>query len=41
MKLGNKCEKISPKTDFYRNKKMSDGLYNQCKSCRKEYYNEN
>ena len=25
---------------FHQNKNMSDGLYKQCKRCRKQFYNE-
>ena len=35
------CGIISLKSNFQTNKKKSDGLYNQCKVCRKEYYKEN
>ena len=27
-------------TSFYKDIKQKDGLYNQCKDCREEYYNE-
>ena len=32
MKICNKCEKISPKTDFYK-KIKKDGHLNECKEC--------
>ena len=35
MKLCNKCEKISPKTDFYQNENNKDGHLNACKKCSK------
>ena len=35
------CENISLKSNFYKNKSMSDGLYPHCMSCKKQYYNEN
>ena len=37
MKTCNKCEKTSPKTDFYKNKKNKDGHLNECKECSKNY----
>ena len=36
-----KCGNISLKNNFYKNKNMSDGLCNQFKVCRKQYYTEN
>ena len=30
MRICNKCEKISPKTDFYKNKNIKDGHLNEC-----------
>ena len=33
LKKCNKCEKISPKTDFYKNKNNKDGHLNACKNC--------
>ena len=36
-----RCGNISLKCNFHKNKKMSDGLYNRCKVCRKANYNEN
>ena len=38
MKKCCKCEKISPKTDFYKNKNNKDGHLNECKGCTKKYY---
>ena len=35
------CGFISLKSNFHIDKYMSDGLYNICKVCRKEYYNTN
>ena len=35
-----KCEIDCLKSNFHKKKNMSDGLYNQCRSCRKQYYNE-
>ena len=35
------CKNILLKSNFHKNKNMSDGLYTQCKVCRKKYYNEN
>ena len=37
MKICNKCEKTSPKTDFYKNKKNKHGHLNECKECSKNY----
>ena len=37
MKICIKCEKISPKTDFYKNKNNKDGHLNECKECSKNY----
>ena len=37
MKKCCKCEKISPKTDFYKNKNNKDGHLNECKGCTKNY----
>ena len=37
MKKCCKCEKISPKTDFYKNKNNKDGHRNECKGCTKNY----
>ena len=36
-KICNKCEKISPKTDFYKNENNKDGHLNACKNCSKCY----
>ena len=37
IKICNKCEKLSPKTDFYKNKNYKDGHLNACKKCYKNY----
>ena len=37
VKICNKCEKISPKTDFYKSKNNKDGHLNECKNCSKNY----
>ena len=37
----NVCGIVLLKIDFHENKKMSDGSYKECKSCRKHCYNEN
>ena len=36
-----KCRNISLKSNFHKNKNMSDGLQPHCKSCIKKYYLEN
>ena len=36
-----KCKKELPLTDFHKNKRAKDGLSNQCKECRKQYYQDN
>ena len=41
IKKCSKCEIISSKSNFHKNKNMNDGLYNQCKFCRKKYYTKN
>ena len=33
----NKCEKVSPKTNFYKNKNSKDGFLNECEDCSKNY----
>lgn len=35
------CHDVKPETAFHKNKAKSDGLHNQCKSCRKRYYASN
>ena len=35
-----KCGTVMLKNTFHGNKNRSDGLYKQCKICRKKYYNE-
>lgn len=37
MKRCNRCEKEKPKSDFFINKKRSDGLQTYCKPCHLEY----
>ena len=37
MKICNKCENISPKTDSYKNKKNEDDYLNECTKCSKDY----
>ena len=41
VKKCSKCKILSLKSNFHKNKKLSDGLYEQCKVCRKEYYMNN
>ena len=41
VKKCSKCGIISLKSNFHKNNTRNDGLYNQCKVCRKDYYNEN
>ena len=36
-----RCKKILLKSNFHKDNKRKDGLYNQCKICRKEYYIKN
>ena len=36
-----KCGIVSLKSNFHRNNTRNDGLYNQCKVCKKDYYNKN
>ena len=36
-----KCGIICLKSKFNKKKNMSDGLYKQCKPCKKRYYNKN
>ena len=38
MKKCSKCKTISSKCNFNKDVSAKDGLYNQCKVCRKEYY---
>ena len=38
VKKCSKCGIISLKSNFHKDKTRNDGLYNQCKVCRKEYY---
>ena len=33
-----RCQNILLKSNFHKDNKRKDGLYNQCKICRKEYY---
>ena len=37
MKLCNKYEAVSPKTDFYKNKKIKDGHLSACKKSSRYY----
>ena len=41
MKIFNKCEKVSPKTSFYKNKNFKEGYLNECKKCSKYYTRRN
>ena len=41
IKKCSKCGIISLKSNFHKNNTRNDGLCNQCKVCRKDYYNEN
>ena len=41
IKKCSKCGIVSLKSNFHKNNTRNDGLYNQCKVCRKDYYNEN
>ena len=36
-----RCKNILLKSNFHKDNKRKDGLYNQCKVCRKEYYMKN
>ena len=38
VKKYSKCRIISLKSNFHKDNTRNDGLYNQCKICRKEYY---
>ena len=40
VKKCSRCGIISLKGNFHKRTLSKDGLYNQCKVCRKEYYNE-
>ena len=41
MKVCKSCGEKKPLSEFYKEKRMKDGHFNQCKSCRKEWYHEN
>ena len=41
MKECSKCKTISSKCNFNKDVPTKDGLYNQCKVCRKDYYMNN
>ena len=36
-----KCKSICLKSNFFEDETRRDGLYPRCKSCRKQYYDEN
>lgn len=38
MKTCVRCNKELPKTEFHKNKQVSDGLHPYCKTCRKNAY---
>ena len=40
VKKCSRCGIISLRSNFHKRTLSKDGLYNQCKVCRKEYYNE-
>ena len=41
VKKCSRCKNILLKSNFHKDNKRKDGLYNQCKVCRKEYYMKN
>ena len=41
VKKCSKCRIISLKSNFHKDNTRNDGLYNQCKVCRKDYYMKN
>lgn len=36
-----KCKEVKETSEFYKNRRMKDGLASQCKSCMKQYQSEN
>ena len=37
MKKCSTCKQEKPREDFPKNKRMKDGLHNQCKDCKRQY----